>query len=94
MDHASYSWLGTHPDEASELVALLNEAAPKLGLSGYQYPSTSQSLPRRPSYEISHSLKERVKNASPVPIGEYANAGAPYALLAWLSSELTHLQMG
>lgn len=41
----AWRWLGDHPDDAAELAALLNEAAPGIGLrSGYTSQRRSHTL--------------------------------------------------
>lgn len=87
-----FAWLGSHPDEVSELAALLHEAAPRLGLAGYQQqPGASRGpVPRRPSYEVSYSLKERVLNAAPVAIS--AELLDWSRLAACVSSEMVALE--
>ena len=64
-------WLGDQQDEAAELVALLNEAAPKLALSGLHTPPRQRShLPKARSFELlPDTIRHRLARAVPVPTG-------------------------
>ena len=68
-------WLGDHQDEAeaAELAALLHEAAPKLAFASLRAPRLPGSgrtpLPKARSYEVSESVRDRLRAAAPIPTG-------------------------
>jgi hypothetical protein len=65
-----YGWLGEHSDEAEELAALLHEAAPRLAFSSLRAPILgARSLPKARSYEVSETIKDRLRAAEPMPTG-------------------------
>lgn len=66
----NYGWLGEHQDEAAELAALLHEAAPKLALASLRAPvAGARPLPKARSYEVSDTIKDRLRAAEPMPTG-------------------------
>jgi hypothetical protein len=89
----SYGWLGEHQDEeAAELAALLHEAAPKLALAslrGGQSP-LARPLPKARSYEVSETVKDRLRAAAPAPTA--AGQVDWSRLCACISSELLQFE--
>ena len=90
----SYGWLGEHQDEeAAELAALLHEAAPKLALAslrGGQSPMGARPLPKARSYEVSDTVKDRLRAAAPAPT---ATGQVDWSrLCACISSELLQFE--
>ena len=77
---ATYGWLGEHhhhhDDEAAELAALLHEAAPNLAARSPPPPLPAPYSGSRPhllhkarSYELSETVKDRLRAAVPIPSG-------------------------
>lgn len=67
------SWMADQDlgqEAASELITLLAEAAPGLGLFATSSPSARRTSSRKRSVEASAQLRSRLKAAVPMPTGE------------------------
>ena len=70
MVKRTYEWLAEQPEDADELVALLSEAAPRLGVAAAVSGVRAHlRTPRRLPPEPGACLRQRLAAAVPMPTG-------------------------
>lgn len=77
MVKRTYEWLAEQPEDADELVALLSEAAPRLGVAAAVATRAQPRTPRRQPPEPGARLRQRLAEAVPMP------TGAGYLDMVW-----------
>lgn len=78
------------PESGEELLALLAEAAPGLGLFANSSPSARRTGSRKRSVEVASRLRQRLKAAVSMPTGELAGGSLCSKACTTVSKSCTH----